>query len=382
MKTALNSLYIHWPFCTTKCHYCDFVAFEQHKDFQEAYHTALLQEIDHFATTSKWYQPDIKTIFIGGGTPSLYPLDRMKELITTLNNSFTMNKLEEFSLETNPADINEERLDAWSEYEISRLSLGVQVLDDEVLFKLNRRQRTRDVLNALTLIPKYFDNFSVDLIIGLPGVTRETWEYSLKTILNSPLKHISIYFLTIHEKTPLYYKVQTGKTTLIDDNELIALYEYTVETLAQHGFVQYEISNFAKPGYQSVHNQAYWERLPYKGFGLGACSFDGLSRFINEKNLTTYLTKILTLHDFSSLSEREDLSEKQHLMEAIMLSLRQAKGLDLHDMVYLLRDAEFAEFMNKVELLKYGGFIREDNGKLQLTLRGIIVENEVLARLL
>ncbi len=377
----LFSLYIHWPFCTTKCHYCDFVAFEQHGDFQDRYHLALIKEIKTFAATIPHNNKKISTIFIGGGTPSLYPLDAYQELFNTLHSCFNLSELKEVSMEANPADITEEKLDAWDSYGITRLSIGVQVLDDEVLFKLNRRQRSLDVFNAAHLIPKYFDNFSFDFIIGLPGVSEATWKNTIKQALQWPLKHVSIYFLTVHEKTPLYFKVASGKIILPDDDVIVTAYEWTIKQLLEAGFEQYEISNFARPGNESVHNKGYWDYKLYKGFGVGACSFDGQRRFTNEKNLTRYLQKIEN-NEIEQLETYEILTPEQKKIELWMLGLRQKKGLLTEEMTKLLSKEEKQKFFDNVEKLKSQNFLHEYDNKLSLTTKGMILENEVLLKLL
>lgn len=380
MQYDLHSLYIHWPFCSTKCHYCDFVAFEQHGDFQERYHRALIAEIRHFAAGLRPNQKAIKTIFIGGGTPSLYPLDYYQELFDVLRDNFDLTSIQEISMEANPADINEEKLDAWDQFGITRLSVGVQVLDDDVLFRLNRRQRTTDVVNAARLIPKYFDNFSFDFILGLPGVSQNAWNETIEQALKWPLKHISIYFLTVHEKTPLYFKVASGKILLPEDDHVVELYISTVARLQKAGYEQYEISNFALPGHQSLHNKAYWDYKHYKGFGVGACSFDGQRRSANEKNLTRYLEKI-EQHNFDQLSTDEFLSQEQKKIEQWMLGLRQTKGLDKYDMVSLLDESEQKRFFSNVEILKEQQLLQEHNNVLSLAIKGMILENEVLLKL-
>ena len=284
-------------------------------------------------------------------------------------------------MEANPADITEENLDSWESYGVTRLSLGVQVLEDEVLFKLNRRQRTLDVIKAASLIPKYFDNFSFDFIIGLPDVSESAWKYTIEQALQWPLKHISIYFLTVHEKTPLYFKVASGKTHLPNDNSIITMYEWTIERLKAAGFEQYEISNFAKPGYESVHNRGYWDYELYKGFGVGACSFDGQRRFTNEKNLTRYL-QYLETNTTEQLETHELLTLEQQKIERWMLGLRQKKGLAIQDMVDLLSNEEQKKFFSNVETLKSQNFLCEYNNTLSLTTKGMILENEVLLKLL
>ncbi|MBY0353867.1 radical SAM family heme chaperone HemW [Candidatus Babeliales bacterium] len=380
-EQKLFSLYIHWPFCSTKCNYCDFVAFEQHQDFQEAYHHALLKEIEHFVATNPLYHPDITTIFIGGGTPSLYPLEYMSQLFDTLKKHFNFSGIKELSMEANPADISEERLDAWDSFGINRLSMGVQVLDDNVLLKLNRRQRTADVHNALRMIPKYFNNFSMDFILGLPGVSDSTWDASITCALESQAKHVSVYFLMVHEKTPLYFEVKKGNVKLKDDMQIIAQHEHTIARLTAGGFEQYEISNFARPGYASIHNQAYWERLPYQGFGIGACSFDGTQRFMNEKNLTTYLTNVFN-KNFENLSTCEKLTPDQEKLEMLMLGLRQNKGVGLHRVVYCLDKEKKQRIFDTLELLKSQGLIVQNNDQIRLTLKGMALENEIILKLI
>lgn len=376
----LYSLYIHWPFCSSKCYYCDFVAFAQHDQFQDVYHQMLLKEIEHFIKYDQLYNPNISTIFLGGGTPSLYPLPLLEELFELLKKHFNMKNIVECTLEANPADIDEERLDAWMELGINRLSVGVQVLDDDVLMKLNRRQRTRDVLRAFQLIPKYIKNWSSDLILGLPGVYAERWEETLKQVVAAQGTHVSIYFLTVHEKTPLYFKVNQGQFQLHDDDLLIDQHERAVTFLAQHGFEQYEISNFARPGFQSLHNKAYWDLKPYKGFGVGSSSYDGNNRFTNQKNLSRYL-QVVRDETFDTLSEWENLSDEQKILEALMLGLRQTAGMDLQHVIYLFPEHQRGVFTAKLAALQDAGFIGEREGKVMLTHKGMILENEVILKL-
>lgn len=375
----LESLYIHWPFCTSKCYYCDFVALEQHADFQDAYHVALMAEIQAYAASLQSISK-IKTIFIGGGTPSLYPNDKLTELFNLLHQVFDLSEIDEITLEANPADITENKADVWSEIGINRISCGVQVLDDKVLEKLNRRQRIIDVHKAANILPKYFSNISMDLIIGLPGVTNEVWNKTVHTIASWPIQHISIYFLTVHEKTPLYYKVSKGELILPNEDALLELYEQTIGYLTTQGFMQYEISNFAKTGHASTHNTKYWERRPYKGFGIGAASFDGTRRTINEKNLTRYLDA--SQNGLFLPSETETLTLQQIALERIMLSLRQTKGMLLEDMVNCVGINEQKILMAKLKELELSNLLRIENNRVILTLRGMILENEVVLRLI
>lgn len=377
----LYSLYIHWPFCSSKCYYCDFVALEQHEDFQTAYHAALLKEIKLFSEQNPSYNKNITTIFIGGGTPSLYPIELMEELFTLLRRLFNFDNLTEICMEANPADITEERLDAWDSFGIDRISMGVQVLDDNALLKLNRRQRTRDVEQAARIIPKYFDNYSMDLILGLPNVSEKSWFETVNRVIAFKPQHISLYFLTVHEKTPLYFKVQKNTLTLPDEELIIKHYDETITLLEKNGFQQYEISNFAQPGHESQHNQAYWERKPYKGFGIGACSFDGKRRFTNEKNLEHYVKSLLN-DNKQAICFQEELSLQQEKIEQFMLILRQNKGGDLQRMVYLLDEHERAAFCEKINLFEKQGLLINNGGIIQLTRKGMILENEIVMQLI
>ncbi|MBM3893879.1 radical SAM family heme chaperone HemW [Candidatus Dependentiae bacterium] len=372
-------LYIHWPFCSFKCHYCDFVAFEQHADHQAAYHEVLLAEIRAFAKQYA-YQTPIDTIFIGGGTPSLYPLPWITELFSVLRSSFDLSNCSEITLESNPADIDEEKLDCWHSIGINRLSVGVQSLDDEVLLKLNRRQRASDVQRVMKIAPKYITNLSVDLILGLPDVSPAMWEYTIAQATNWPIKHLSMYFLTIHEKTPLYFNVARGKISLPDEEYIVTLYDQTIQQLEAAGIVQYEISNFACNGFQSLHNTAYWERKPYKGFGVGASSFDGSGRYINTNNLVSYMKSSQNV-DCIVPHSHEIITPKQALLEHLMLSLRQNKGLDLQSMVYLLDPQELVALKNQLPILASAGLVTVTNDRVCLTHKGMALENEVVLRL-
>lgn len=377
-----EGLYIHWPFCKNKCHYCDFISFEKHEDFEKSYHQALLKEIELFAKLLETSNKKIKTIFLGGGSPSLYPLDLLEELIICLKKYFSFDELQEFTIEANPADVTVHHLKLWQKLGINRLSIGVQVLDDQVLKNLNRLQNQEEVFNLMKIAPDYFENISVDLILGLPGVTNQAWENTLEKVISWPIKHLSVYFLTVYEKTPLYFRIKNNEVDLLDEDELVSLYERTVLFLKKHGFEQYEISNFAKPGFRSIHNISYWDRRPYKGFGLSASSFDGQHRFINEKNLSLYLKYFDSKNAEKPYHFAEKLTGAQVRLEVLMLGLRQQKGVDLHHVLYLFKDFDQNSFLERVKLLESEGLMKRMGDRLQLTLKGMFVENEVILNLL
>ena len=371
-----KSFYIHWPFCPYRCNFCSFVAMAGHENFMEQYHMALCKELEMFSDS---YAADknLETIYIGGGTPSLYPNILVLDMFGKIRSSFNFEKSSEVTIEVNPGTVQKEQLSLWKELGVNRLSIGVQSLNDNVLKKLNRLQTAKDVFNLLQDAPKFYNNISIDLILGLPGVSKKEWENLLKEVITWPIKHISVYFLTVHEDTPLFFKIKTKQLSELEEDLIVEQYKNTVDFLDKNGFEQYELSNFAKKGFESKHNQVYWDRKPYKGFGLGASSFNGQSRFVNEKNLISYLKKIEQGVDLTSFSEK--LTKKQVFLEKLMLGLRQRKGLSIIDLENELINKK--TFFEKIRLLEEKGLIKKRNDKLYLTLDGLSVENEIILQL-
>jgi oxygen-independent coproporphyrinogen-3 oxidase len=376
----VQSLYIHWPFCPYKCHFCPFVALAGHDSFMQQYHEALKAEIRDFVSAGVPKVP-IKTIFFGGGTPSTYPDELLLDMFGTLKEVFIFAPDIEVTLEVNPGTVRiPEQLNVWQSIGITRLSIGVQSLKESVLKNLNRHQATADVLQLIQHATDYFSNISVDLILGLPEVSVAEWKDFLQQIVQWPIQHLSLYFLTVHEDTALYFRVKKKQIVLAEDSEMVDLYHWSCDLLRTAGFEQYEMSNFAKPGYACLHNQVYWERKPYKGFGLGACSFNGTQRFENEKRLPVYLEKAATGQELTTY--QETLSDKQIILERLMLGLRRKKGLLVSDVGSLLTDAQLEKFCDEIVLLKQEKLLKEENGVLQLTPQGLVVENEIVIRLL
>lgn len=377
--TQLEHLYIHWPFCPYKCHFCDFVAMASHEQFMKDYHTALCKEIAQFQPPSNDTGQPLKTIYMGGGTPSTYPAELLLDMFGILRKRYKFDQTTEVTIEVNPGTVTEGLLKVWHQAGINRLSIGVQSLKDKILQSLNRHQTTEDVYDLLKEASTLFENISVDFILGLPGVSDDEWKKMIQEAMSWPIKHISVYFLMVHENTPLYFKVKSSKVSLPPDDSIVDLYHWTVETLERHGFNRYELSNFAKEGFQSRHNQAYWDRKPYKGFGLGACSFNGKDRFQNGKNLGAYLENISLKKCPVEMSE--SLTPEQIAQEKIMLGLRCQKGLSLDDYVATLSEEQKQKFFEEVEKLEKANLLDCKDGVLRLTPKGFALENEVAVRL-
>lgn len=344
----------------------------------EQYHKALCTEIEQFGAQYQGAR-SINTIFMGGGTPSTYPPHLLLDMFGTLRKVFAFSQTSEVSIEVNPGTVSKEKLTVWKQIGINRLSIGVQSLNDAVLKNLNRHQTAASVFDLLDQAAPLFDNISIDLILGLPDVSPAEWQKLIQRVVTFPIKHISVYFLTVHEDTPLYFKVNTNRIALPSDATMVALYHWTVDTLAAHGFMQYELSNFAQEGYESRHNSVYWDRKPYKAFGLGACSFDGNQRFQNEKNLLRYLEKVERGHDVTIFAEL--LTPEQKHLEKLMLGLRRRVGVALETILADLTASQQHQFKNTVKVLQQKQLLEQHDGIVRLTPAGLVVENEVITQL-
>jgi len=378
ISAKTRSLYIHWPFCPYRCHYCPFVALASHDPFMERYHQALIKEIKEFGNSFSEKMP-LDTIYFGGGTPSTYPDHLLLDMFGILGEFFIFDRNTEVTIEVNPGTVRPEQLELWKKLGINRMSVGVQSLNDDVLKKLNRLQKASDVYALLDKAPAFFNNISVDVILGLPGVSVAEWKNLLAEIVSWKITHISMYVLEVHDSTPLFFNVTSKKVTLPCDDEIVDLYYWSREFLAAHNFKQYEVSSFAREGYESRHNSMYWERKPYRGFGLGACSFDGTCRFQNEKNLIKYLESVEENRYQAAFVET--IAKEQVYAEKIMLGLRRVKGIVWAEVSSELTEDQNKELLSRIALLKQKNLIVEEEGRLRLAPAGLIVENEIITRL-
>ncbi|KKR96447.1 MAG: Coproporphyrinogen III oxidase [candidate division TM6 bacterium GW2011_GWE2_41_16] len=372
-----TSLYIHWPFCPYRCSFCPFVALAGQDQFMQPYHDALCTEI-----ASKSTQEKIESIFIGGGTPSTYPPKLLLDMFGILNMSYQKSPECEITIEVNPGTLTAEHVSAWKQVGINRISLGVQSLSDTTLLLLNRHHTRADVERALELLAGSFSSVSIDLMIGLPGSTMQQWKETLRTVVTWPIQHLSIYFLTLHNKTPFVYQLKSGVDKALRPTSQgmnISMYRWAADFLATVGFERYEVSNFAKKGYQSSHNKAYWDRKRYYGFGLGACSFDGQVRTRNHANLSCYFDAITSGKEPIEFSEQ--LTLLQHVSERIMLSLRQAHGVDLQSIFVEVSPQSVLMLTDLATQLCRSGLALMQDERLVLTSRGYALEHEISVRL-
>jgi len=373
-----RALYLHWPFCPYRCSFCPFIALASHDEFMQAYHEAMKREVEAFSQQLTT-RPPLTSIFFGGGTPSTYPDDLLLDMVAILRKLFVIAD-SEITIEINPGTVKEGQLTRWRQAGINRLSIGIQSLNDRVLHRLGRMQTAKEALSLVTQAANHFDNLSVDLMLGLPGIAPAEWKRTLARIVALPIVHVSLYFLTIHETTPIYFEIERGNITLPAETEIVDLYHWSHDFLEQHGLMRYELSNFARPGYRSRHNQVYWQRQPYRGFGISASSFDGEQRTRNEKNIARYIEKIG--HSESAVDFSERLTNEQVVTETLMLGLRCTSGVRLEEVTAYLPAKESQQLHERISLLQKRGLIIEKEGTVMLTRAGLVVENEVLAHLL
>ena len=323
----MSGIYIHIPFCKQACHYCDFHFSTSMKKKDEMV-LALAKELqlrkDEFQYDAEF--PCIETIYFGGGTPSVLNVEDIKLLIDTVRQNYPVSQNPEITLEANPDDLSEENLKAFAAIGINRLSIGIQSFFEEDLKLMHRAHDSVQAKKCLELATRYFDNISLDLIYGIPGMTNERWRQNIETALSFGIPHISSYALTVEPKTALNKLIQTGKVAAPKDEVAQEHFLILVETLEANGFVHYELSNFGKENYFSRNNSAYWLGKKYLGIGPSAHSYDGVSRSWNVANNALYLKAI---QKGELPREVELLSQEDRYNEYIMTGLRTIWGVSL-----------------------------------------------------
>lgn len=379
MKPAKKplGLYIHVPFCKQKCIYCDFYSLAGREDRMDAYTDALCAHLAETAPFAAGHQVD--TIYFGGGTPSYLGEKRLVKLLKTVRKKYTVDRDAEITLEANPDSASDWRaLRTLRRAGFNRLSLGMQSACDEELKRIGRVHTAAQTAAAVAAArTAKLHNLSLDLIYGLPGQTRERWAENLAAAVALAPEHLSCYGLKVEEGTPLY--AQREQAELPDDEAQAEDYLYTVEFLKQNGYEQYEISNFAKPGFASRHNLKYWQLEEYAGFGPGAHSDFGGVRYAYARDLESYLRGV---RDHTPmLSESERISPMDRDTEWVMLGLRTARGLDPKEFEARFR-RRFSCFAPFLQDCVRAGYAQEDDGRWHLTPRGFLVSNQIIGGML
>ena len=355
------SIYIHIPFCTTICTYCDFCKMYYNKKYVGEYLDSLKNEIEE-----RYKGEKVKTIFIGGGTPTSLDENELIKLLEIIKIFDVCDNIE-FTIESNIESITEDKLKIMKDYGVNRLSIGVQSLNDDVIKILGRVHTKEEVYSKVALVKKYFDNVSIDMIYAVTSDV-EAVKTDIRELLKLDIPHISAYSLIIEDKTIL--KINDFQS--IDEDVDYKMYRYIEQTLEDNGYIHYEISNYAKKGYESKHNLVYWNNEEYYGFGLSSTSYIGNVRRENTKNLNKYLNGIY-------LAE-ENYEDKDVRMEnEIMLGLRKVEGLNL-DTFKKKYNIDLDTRYNITSLIETGYLVKEGN-RLKINKKYIYTSNEILLRI-
>ena len=358
----MSGIYVHIPFCKSRCKYCDFFSTTQ-LEKQDAYINAVINEWQTYQ--SQWSTQEIRTIYLGGGTPSLLSIESLHKLLHSILSSINTTTIKEITLEANPGDITSEKIQAWRAVGINRLSIGIQSFNNRLLQLVGRRHNAEQALQAVkTAQTEGIDNISIDLMYALPSQTLVEWKTDIDQALKLKVPHISSYGLIYEDDTPLTMLLEQGKITAIDEDVEMQMYDHLVEQLTQHGYEHYEVSNFALPGQNSKHNSSYWNDTPYLGLGAGAHSYDGKMRWWNIADIDQYMAQAINK---KLTPEQEIITPEQRHTEQIMLGLRTSQGVKCS-----------AVNMDKAQVYISKGLLQLNNEYLVATTKGYHILNRII----
>ncbi|MFN3532742.1 MAG: radical SAM family heme chaperone HemW [Candidatus Brocadia sp.] len=370
--TLPNALYMHIPFCARKCKYCDFNSIVAETKIIDRYLHAL--EVELRALQGQYV---FKTVYIGGGTPSILTETQLEMLLHSVVRYIPVSNIQEYTVEVNPGTLSKEKVALLKEYFVNRISLGVQSFQDSQLKLLGRIHSGNDARNAFALLRKHgFKNINVDLIFGCPGQSLDDWEKDLRIAVELSPEHISTYALAYEDGTPLNADLENGVIHKLDESVELEMYKTAINHLVSNGYNHYEISNFAKDGCECSHNQVYWENKSYTGVGAGAYSFIDGTRASNERDVLKYIDGI---HENKNIkSFRECLPLDRFASETVIMSLRLRQGIsntDFRERFGYKLEEQFGDQMNR--LIK-DGLMSYENERLKLTEKGLFIADTVM----
>ncbi|WP_234859549.1 radical SAM family heme chaperone HemW [Aquimarina aquimarini] len=361
----MSGIYIHIPFCKQACHYCDF-HFSTSMKRKDDVITAICNEI----VLRKSEIPShtiIKTIYFGGGTPTVLSIDELQLIINTIYTYYKIAKDAEITIEANPDDLTEEKIKSLAKSNVNRLSIGIQSFFEEDLKMMNRAHNAKEAKKSLSIATQYFDNISIDLIYGIPNMSIDRWKQNIQLALDFKIPHISCYALTVEPKTALPKLIEKGKIPSIDDHLAQKHFITLIDTLENEGFVHYELSNFGKPGYFSKNNTAYWQGKQYLGIGPSAHSFNGQQRSWNISNNIKYSN---TLQQNKLPREIENLTITDRYNEYIMTGLRTIWGVSLQKIEKEFGDQYKQYLLKQIQKFIDKGLLSLEKGNLLVTKKG------------
>ena len=370
-----TAIYIHIPFCDHKCIYCDFYSIVSYENTQ-SYLDSLFKEIE---TQSLEFSADrkITSIFLGGGTPSFMEPEYIGRILEQVKTKFRVDEKAEITMETNPGTVSKEKLIDFKNTGINRISIGIQSFDKKELGFLTRIHDAETAIKTVRDAADIFENISIDLIFTLPNQTKEIWMRNLTTAVSLPIKHISAYSLILEHGTILNKMVLDGKVKMQDEDYDAELYELTIEYLSTKGFDQYEVSNFTKPGFECIHNLAYWRYKDYLGFGSSAHSFVSNKRWWNFSSVKFYNDAVNKKSN--AAAGYEILKREQMIVEYVMLALR-SNGLDLRELENRFGSEWIEMNKNYLDELIKDGYLIQQNSVLKFTATGYALCDEIISK--
>jgi oxygen-independent coproporphyrinogen III oxidase len=368
-------IYIHIPFCKQRCTYCDFHFSTSFSNYYSEMISCLILEIKNRAFELRGQH--VETIYFGGGTPSLISSSDLNNLLGEISNNYDVIDLPEITLEANPDDMTISNLRSWKKAGVNRLSVGIQSFREKDLKWMNRAHNSEESKACLRLAQEAgFQNFSVDLIYGLPDLSMAEWKEQIHNVIGYGVQHISAYCLTVEERTILAKKVKEGEIIPADEDTQALHFNTLLEVLEKSGYEQYEVSNFCLPDFEAKHNTSYWKGVPYVGIGPSAHSFDGQSRRSNVANNALYMKG---LNEGNSYYEIEILSDKEKFNETLMTGLRTKWGVSLYSLTKL--HVLTKEFKDKLYTFLDKGWMREENDILYLDGDGWLMADFIASEL-
>lgn len=372
----MSGIYFHIPFCKVRCNYCDF-----YKSTDLSGIEAVLGSMETELLMRKEYLTDkkIETIYFGGGTPSVLKKSELAALLDLVYSSFDISEDVEITLEANPDDLSKEYLDQLISVRINRLSMGIQSLSDTDLKFMGRRHNARQAIDAVTNARMAgFNNISVDLIYGVPGMSFQQWQTNLAKVFELSVPHLSAYHLTYHKGTLLWSKLKKGDFKEVEEEESLRQFEELIIQSEKQNFIHYEISNFAREGYFSRHNSSYWKQIEYLGLGPSAHSFNKTTRYWNPTNVTTYLN---SLREGKEAGEFEVLSKTDQFNDYLITGLRTMWGIDKDFILKEFGEEIFQHLMKNVQKLLSMEVIEEKENKIIITKKGIFISDKIVEEL-
>lgn len=380
MNNKELELYVHIPFCARKCEYCDFLSFAAPERIYRDYIEKLLEEIRSQSANFSGYV--VTSLFVGGGTPSILPADLAAELFFVLRDNFTFWDKAEVTLEANPGTLTMEKLETYLEGGVNRLSIGLQSCEDTELGELGRIHTYESFLKSYQRARQTgFTNINIDLMSGLPGQDLVSWKNTLKKVLMLKPEHISAYSLIVEEGTPFYERYGTDRSGLPDEETDRAMYHLTKDLMEEHGYLRYEISNYARPGFECRHNNGYWTGTEYLGLGLGASSYTHGFRYHNVNDMSEYMQLDLSQAGAAAM-DIEELSQEDRMEEFMFLGLRRTEGVSGSRFLERFGQNMWNVYGDVIKKLEAEGLVTVDHPVVRLTELGIDVSNRVFAAFL